>query len=194
VVACRARGNKAKTINLKLAVVRRILNLAATSWRDERTGLTWLQQSPKITMLPVRDARSPYPLSWVEQRLLFGLLPAHLHRMALFAVHTGARDEEICSLRWEDEVEIPELQTFVFALPTSKNGLPRLIVLNGVARSVVEQCRGEHAEYVFVYSAAEVAELIAAVSKIEGGESAPVLTLIRASDMGQNRGTKKQAA
>src|SRR5215831_4978760 len=44
------------------------------------------------------------------------------------------------------------------------------------------------------YSAAEVAELIAAVSKIEGGESAPVMTLIRASDMGQNRGTKKQAA
>ena len=30
------------------------------------------------------------------------------------------------------------------------------------------------------YSAAEVAGLIAAVSKIEGGESAPVLTLIRA--------------
>jgi len=44
------------------------------------------------------------------------------------------------------------------------------------------------------YSAAEVAGLIAAVSKIEGGESAPVLTLIRARDMGQNRGTKKQAA
>ena len=44
------------------------------------------------------------------------------------------------------------------------------------------------------YSAAEVAELIAAVNKIEGGESAPVLTLIRASDMGQNRGTKKEAA
>ena len=277
VIACRGRGNKAKTINLKLAVVRRILNLAAASWRDERTGLTWLQQAPKITMLPVRDARSPHPLSWAEQRLLFGLLPGHLQRMALFAVHTGARDEEICGLRWEDEVEIPELKTSVFALPTSKNGLPRLIVLNAVARSVVEQCRGLHPEYVFVYrghrwkeprrvatinntawqnarkraaelyqealkrpcpsgfqtlhvhdlrhtagrrlraagvgletrrailghangditthySAAEVAELIAAVSKIEGGESAPVLTLIRASEMGQNRGTKKQAA
>jgi hypothetical protein len=36
--------------------------------------------------------------------------------------------------------------------------------------------------------------LIAAVKKIEGGESAPVLTLIRTSDMGQNRGTKKEAA
>ncbi len=44
------------------------------------------------------------------------------------------------------------------------------------------------------YSAAEVEELIAAVKKIEGGESAPALTLIRASDMGQNWGTKKQAA
>ncbi len=44
------------------------------------------------------------------------------------------------------------------------------------------------------YSAAEVEELIAAVKKIEGGESAPALTLIRVSNMGQNWGTKKQAA
>jgi hypothetical protein len=36
------------------------------------------------------------------------------------------------------------------------------------------------------------AELIAVVSKIEGGESAPVLTLIRASDMGPTGAQKNK--
>jgi hypothetical protein len=43
------------------------------------------------------------------------------------------------------------------------------------------------------YSAPEVAELLTAVSKIEAGETAPVLTLLRANDMGQTR-TRKQIA
>jgi len=34
---------KTKTINLDLALVRRILNLAARKWRDEQS-LTWLEQ------------------------------------------------------------------------------------------------------------------------------------------------------
>jgi hypothetical protein len=38
----------------------------------------------------------------------------------------------------------------------------------------------------------QVAELITAVSKIEGGESAPVLTRIRASDMGKTGAQKKK--
>ena len=65
---------KTKTINLDLSVVRRILNLAARKWRDEQ-GLTWLETAPLISMLKVRDARAPYPLSWAEQRLLLPELP-----------------------------------------------------------------------------------------------------------------------
>lgn len=45
-------GRSHKTINLCLGVVRRILNLASTTWRDDN-GNTWLQQSPRITMLPL---------------------------------------------------------------------------------------------------------------------------------------------
>lgn len=47
-----AEGRAHKTVNLALGVVRRILNLAATSWRDE-SGKTWLEQAPKITLLPL---------------------------------------------------------------------------------------------------------------------------------------------
>jgi hypothetical protein len=51
---------KTKTVNLDLSLVRRILNLAARKWRDEQ-GLTWLETAPLISVLKVRDARTPYP-------------------------------------------------------------------------------------------------------------------------------------
>ena len=56
-------GIKNKSINLALSVVRRVLNLAARLWRDE-SGKTWLDTAPLIQMLPINDARKPYPLSW----------------------------------------------------------------------------------------------------------------------------------
>jgi integrase len=44
-------------------------------------------------------------------------MPDHLARMALFKVNTGCREQEVCSLRWEWEVEFPELETSVFIIP-----------------------------------------------------------------------------
>jgi len=35
--------------------------------------------------------RKPYPLNWEEQERLFNMLPAHLRRMALFAVNTDGK-------------------------------------------------------------------------------------------------------
>src|SRR5205085_596644 len=70
-----AAGIAHKTINLALGVVRRILNLATATWRDE-DGTTWLATAPKITMLPlVGHQREPRPISWAEQRKLLPLLP-----------------------------------------------------------------------------------------------------------------------
>ena len=112
-----------------------------------------LAAAPKIKLLKVTDAREPYPLSWDEQTALFKELPVHLARMALFKVNTGCRDQEVCGLRWEWEVEVPELETTVFLIPGSKvkNGDERLVVLNRVARDVIESVRGQHPEHVFVY-------------------------------------------
>jgi integrase len=150
--ARRKRGIKTKSINLALGVVRHILNLAASEWLDEN-NLTWLQSPPKIKLLRVTDARQPYPLSWEEQERLFQELPAHLARMALFKVNTGTREQEVCTLRWEWEVRVPELATSVFIIPADrvKNGQERLVVLNRVAQSVIEKARGEHPEYVFTF-------------------------------------------
>ena len=148
----RKQGRKNKTINLALSVVRRILNLSARLWRDEN-GITWLDTSPLIQMLPLTDARKPYPLSWDEQRILFRALPDHLARMCLFKVNTGCREQEVCQLRWDWEVDVPELDLSVFIIPGEKvkNTEDRLVVLNRVATSVIDELRGMHPEHVFTY-------------------------------------------
>ena len=147
----RADGVKTTTINLALGTVRRILNLAASEWRDER-GMTWLEHAAKIKLLPVKDKRAPYPLSREEQAALFQELPDYLARMSLFKVNTGVREQEVCGLKWADEIEVPELNTSVFIIEGDKvkNGQDRLVVLNRVARSVIDSVRGQHPEHVFV--------------------------------------------
>ena len=146
-------GVTCRTINHGLKIVRRILNLAASEWMDE-FGLTWLTSAPKIKLLPEPDLRKPYPLSWDEQHKLFDHLPEHLKNMALFAVNTGCRDGEICELRWDWEIEIPELPHIaVFIIPGElvKNGDERLVVCNETARSVIEGQRGKHPTHVFSF-------------------------------------------
>ncbi len=143
---------KSATINRTMAVVRRILNLSARLWRDE-SGKTWLAELPLLQLLPKTDARKPRPITWSEQRELFAVLPPHLARMALFAIHTGCREGEIARLRWRQECRLPALGVSVFVLSgdSTKNGEDRVILLNTVARSVVESCRGHDPEWVFVY-------------------------------------------
>jgi hypothetical protein len=116
-------GVKAKSINHALAVVRRVLNLAASEWFDDQ-GLTWLEAAPKIKLLQVTDGREPYPLNFDEQARMFRELPLHLARMALFKVNTGCREQEVCKLKWEWEVSVPEISSSVFIIPGShvKNG------------------------------------------------------------------------
>ena len=157
-----AAGRSHKTINLALGVVRRILNLAATVWRDEE-GRTWLEQAPKITMLPlVGHQREPRPITWGEQRTLLPLLPSHLARMSLFVLNTGVRDDVACKLRWEWEIHIPELGCSVFEVPREHvkgRKRTRLVVCNSVAQSVIESARGQHPEFVFVYRRERVKNL-----------------------------------
>ena len=99
------------------------------------------------------NPRKPEPLTWEDQRVFFPKLPPWLARMALFAVNTGCRDQEVCHLEWEWEQSVPELNTTVFVVPRDfggrrlnsgvKNREPRLVVLNAIARSVLQDCRRE---------------------------------------------------
>lgn len=188
----KSEGVKMRTINQALKSVRHILNLATTEWLDE-SGLTWLAFAPKIKLLPEPDLRKPYPLSWEEQRRFFKELPLHLARMSLFAVNTGCRDTEICGLRWDWEVQVPELKTSVFIVPGElvKNGEERLIVLNTVAKSVIEEVRGIHPEYVFTFRGKRILRMLNS-----GWKAARIATgiAVRVHDLKHTFGRRLRAA
>jgi len=198
-------GIKQGTINRDLAVVRRILNLAARSWRDEH-GMTWLESAPLIELPQDEKQRRPYPLSWDEQRLLFQELPPHLERMALFKVNTGLREGEVCGLRWDWEVSFDDTSMFVIPSQFVKNKDDRLVVLNDVARSVVEEMRGQHPTHVFHYRGRPVTRMMnsgwksarrraAAACRQNTGEAAPFgFARIRVHDLKHTFGRRLRAA
>ena len=156
------KGVSNRTINIAIERVIRVLQLACRKWRDEERR-PWLDSVPLLTKLEEKKAsRKPYPMSWEEQSILFGELPDHLQRMALFKVNTGCREQEVCKLRWDWEIFVPELDTSVFLIPAEfggrhensgvKNRDERLVVLNGVARSIIDKQRGISREWVFPYN------------------------------------------
>lgn len=151
---------KNSTINHALQVVRHIMNLASGEWIDEN-GLTWLENPPKIKLQQKNNIRKPSPLTWEEQRELFSHLPSHLSSMALFKVNTGTREQEVCNLRWEWEVKIPELNTSIFVIPEEfvKNRSDRVVVLNEVAMNVVNSRRSINKEYVFTYRGRKLSKM-----------------------------------
>ncbi|WP_058515735.1 tyrosine-type recombinase/integrase [Legionella santicrucis] len=187
-------GVSTRTINHGLKVVRRILNLAASEWMDE-FGLTWLANAPKIKLLPEYDLRKPYPLNWEEQHCLFDELPSHLEKMALFAVNTGCRDQEICELRWEWEISIPELpHIMVFIIPAElvKNGDERLVVCNETARSIVNSERGKHSTHVFSFRGRPLARMLSTgwqQARVKAG-----LPQVRVHDLKHTYGRRLRAA
>jgi integrase len=147
-----AADASATTINRTLEVARTILNRAARSYRDDN-GRPWLEATPPLlTMLP-ESRRSPYPLTWDEQDRLFPRLPAHLQPMALFAVNTGLRNDNVCGLEWSWEVAVPEIGRSVFIVPATafKSRCDHVVILNDVAWSIVQGQRGLHPVWVFPY-------------------------------------------
>lgn len=156
-----ARKVKPATVNRTLEVARTVLNRAARVWRTS-DGQPWLGAAPLLEMLDEKTTeRKPYPMSWAQQAELLPRLPAHLQRMALFALNTGARDENVCGLKWAWEVPVPEAKRSVFVVPASefKSKRPHVLVLNDVAWRIVEEQRERHEEYVFVYRRERVVHL-----------------------------------
>lgn len=153
-------GRAPRTVNIALQRVVRVLNVASRKWRDDNRK-PWLAVVPMIEMLSEKSRRQPYPLSWEEQAALFKELPEHLQVMALYKVNTGCREQEVCKLKWQWEIEVEGLGTSVFLIPAEfggrfddsgvKNREERLVVLNDVARSIIRKQRGQHPEWVFPY-------------------------------------------
>lgn len=156
------RGMAPKSTNNVIAVVSAVLNKSARVWRNT-DGTPWLRQAPpRLSRLSTKGKQArAYPLSWTEQDKLFRTLPRHLADAALFAVNTGCREQEICQLNWEWEVDVPDLKTSVFILPETitKASTERVVVLNTIASRVINGRRGIHPNNVFTYKGKQVGKL-----------------------------------
>ena len=151
---------KPSTVNRTLEVARTIMNRAARLWRTN--GKPWLATAPLIEMLDEKATRrQPYPITWQQQASVLPRLPVHLQRMVLFALNTGARDANVCRLRWEWERQLPELGRSVFVIPPAefKTNRTHVLILNDAAWNVVQECRGMHRDFVFTYRRERVKNL-----------------------------------
>lgn len=137
------------TVVRELGALKAVLRKASTLWRDDQ-GLTWLERAPEFPAVRI-DSRAPRPISWDEQAQLFPALPDYLAAMALFAVNTGCRDQEICGLRWEWEHEVDTRRVFVIPGSETKNAEEKIVPLNSIAQSVVDGERGRSDEFVFTF-------------------------------------------
>jgi integrase len=132
------------TTNFEIGMASTILNAACREWE-------WIPRSLKLKRIK-GPRRQAYPLTWDQQDALMAELPQHWSEgVILFGFNTGARDDEICGLRWDQEVPIPELQTSVFVLDDGdpKNGEARPLILNSLSRLAVDRQRDNGSEYVF---------------------------------------------
>ena len=144
-------GITAGTLNRDMAIIRRVLSLSARLWRDDQ-GRPWLDTVP---MLPTIQGitRKPRPISWQEQEKLLKALPTYIADMALFALNTGLRDQEICGMKWDDEFKVNGLDTSVFIISEerAKNEHERIVPLNSAASAIVQSRRDNNSDYVFDY-------------------------------------------
>ena len=119
------------TINKELSTATAVLNKAAKVWR-------WIPSAPKLQRVK-GEHRKPYPLTWAEQINMFKRLTFNTQKIALFAVNTGCRREEIFKLRWDDERDIDGVMVFI--LRDTKNGQDRPVICNSIARRIVNYMR-----------------------------------------------------
>jgi integrase len=141
-------GLKNATINRDLAIIRRVLTLAARLWRDEYNN-SWLSEVPLIQPLK-SDLRKPFPIDAEDESRLLRELPEHLQVMVRFALNTGLREKELTRLKWSEENR--KLGVFVLAGERTKNGEDRIVPLNRTARAIIEAQRGRHDEFVFTFN------------------------------------------
>ena len=101
---------------------------------------------------------------------------------------------DLAFIAWEWEVRVPELGISVFIIPGSqvKNGDERLVVLNAVARSVIEARRGHGGTHVFTCKGKPVSRMMTSAwkrARIRVG-----LAQVRVHDLKHTFGRRLRAA
>jgi integrase len=206
----------ARSVNIGLQRLGRLLSLASRKWRAADGSQPWLVSAPPaLTMLQESEGRAA-PLSWDEQRHLLAELPADRAAMAEFLANSGAREQEVCKLRWSWEVKVAGVDRPVFVVPENfggrtgiggvKNKRDRVIVLNAVAARIIESRRGIDPEFVFGDGSGRAPYQLngkgwrgararaAEAFKRETGKASTVLPTVRVHDLKHTFGLRLRSA
>lgn len=162
------KGLKRTTINNQLANLSRIFTHAHVHAVDPVTQLSYLPY-PITIPRPEKDdpteedqllidtgeleadEKEPYLLSQHDEIRLLSNLPEAYRVAVKFILYTGLRTKNLRKLRWSQETTFEGFDETIFKLPGAvmKNKRPWILVLNSVARDILEAQRGVNAEYVF---------------------------------------------
>lgn len=132
------KGAAVATVNRTLAFIRGVLRMAV--------AIGWLDRVPLIRLAPELPR-----VRWItpeEAERLIQELPQHLSWMVRFTLATGLRESNILTLKWAN-IDLDRRLAWIDAI-NAKGRRAIGIPLNDTALAVLAQCRGRHADYVFV--------------------------------------------
>lgn len=139
--ARRSEGVANATVNRTLALLRALLRAAAGEWE-------WIEQAPKVRLLPETNGRDR-TLTRKEAARLLVELPEHLRVMAAFALLTGARQRNVRELKWS-QVDLERGLAWIHPdQAKARRGIA--LPLTDEAVQLLRSLQGRHAEYVFTY-------------------------------------------
>jgi integrase len=123
-----------------------------------------------------------------------GLNRVWLKKANLGKAHNTMSRAEVCNLKWDHEVDYPLLKTSVFVIPSHlvKNRADRVVILNRIARDIVDSQRGNHDEYVFSYNGRQVKRIYNRkwrMARVKAG-----LPQVRVHDLKHTYGRRLRAA
>lgn len=136
-----AEGVENGTVNRMLAVLRAILRRSSLEWG-------WLDQVPKVRMLPVPKRRIRF-LSQSEAEKLLAELPPHLSDMARFSLETGLRQANVIGLQWS-QIDLDRACAWIH--PDQAKARKAISVpLSDKAVAIVRRQIGKCVSHVFSY-------------------------------------------
>ncbi len=141
-------GVKNASVNRMLEIVRAILRKAEREWG-------WIEKAPLIRMRK-EDTKRIRWLTIDEAARLIQELPPHISALARFSLATGLRKSNVTDLQWCD-VDLVKRHALIHPdQAKTKKAIP--VPLNDVAIEVLQEQKGKHSQFVFVYGNNPIAE------------------------------------
>jgi len=145
----REQGISSVTVKRTVSTVMRVLTAAHQIYRDEADD-PWLTSLPKFQVPNWSTPRPRYPLSEQEEDCLLQSLSDDLKNITQVLLHTGLRDVELRTLRWDREQPRQEgCAVFLIPAEVTKNKRDRLMFGNAIATKIIDQRRNNGSDWVF---------------------------------------------